>query len=242
MKGVILAGGKGTRLSPLTDTQSKHLLKINNKEMIFYPLNILINAGVNEILLVTNPEYMDAYKVILKDCSKIEMNYISQNRPDGLPDAIKLSEKFVGEDEQFIVILGDNYFSNDVQEKLKVGLEVNIGASIFLTEVDDPNNFGVVSTDKHGRIESIVEKPVIPKSNSIITGLYIFSKDVFQKIDLLKKSERGELEIVDLFTLYKEEGTLIGVQLDSEVEWLDMGTHDNLEKIDRILKEKNEGE
>lgn len=210
--------------------------------MIHYPLSTLVKAGGREVLVITNPEYIALYKEILEDGSKfnIKIEYASQSKPDGLPDAIRLAKDFIGDAKKFLVILGDNYFSSSIQKYIEDGLESNTGASVFLTNVDNPSNFGIVSLDEYGRIERIEEKTKVTTSNLATTGLYIFSNDVFQKIELLAKSERGELEIVDLLNIYKEEDRFKGIRLDKQIKWFDMGTHESLEEIDRFLKSEGE--
>ena len=204
-KGIILAGGSGTRLSPLTKSVNKQLLPINDKPMIFYPLSIMMLSNIKKILMIVNPGQIDNFKNLLGNGSKygIEISYKIQDKPRGLPDAFNLGKNFINEDN-VALILGDNFFyGQSLTKKLEKSFTHKNGATIFLKEVSRPENYGVAKIKKN-KIEKIIEKPKKFISNKAITGLYFFDKNVSEYTRKLKKSKRGELEITDLIKEYKK--------------------------------------
>lgn len=230
MKGIILAGGKATRLYPVTKVISKHLLPIFNKPMIFYPLTTLMQAGIREILIITTPHDLALYKELLGDGSNIgiTINYKEQQAPNGLAEAFIIGEDFIGSDSCSLV-LGDNlFFGSSFQEKIKIACKNNNGASIFAYRVDKPESYGVIEFDKDMNALSIEEKPKQPKSNFAVTGLYFYDNDVVEISKSIKPSERGELEITDLNMVYLKETKLKVSTLGTGTAWLDTGTHDSL--------------
>tara|TARA_X000000368_G_C23046002_1_gene719155 strand:+ start:2107 stop:2976 length:870 start_codon:yes stop_codon:yes gene_type:complete len=230
MKGIILAGGKATRLYPATKVISKHLLPIFNKPMIFYPLTTLMQAGIREILVITTPHDLPLYKELLGDGSTlgIKINYKEQQEPNGLAEAFIIGEDFIGSDSCSLV-LGDNlFFGSSFQEKIKTACENNKGASIFAYRVDRPQSYGVIEFDEDMNALSIEEKPKHPKSNYAVTGLYFYDNDVIEISKSIKPSKRGELEITDLNLVYLKETKLKVSALGTGTAWLDTGTHDSL--------------
>ncbi len=229
-KGIILAGGSGTRLYPVTQAISKQLLPIYDKPMIYYPLSILMLAQINEILIITTPEDQGQFQQLLGDGSDfgVSLSYVRQPRPEGLAQAFILGEDFIGED-QVVLILGDNIFYGEsfTQRLLSVSKKDD-GATIFGYYVNDPERFGVVEFDKNFKALSIEEKPQSPKSNYAVTGLYFYDKNVVQYAKSLTPSERGELEITDLNNIYLEKQNLNVELLGRGFTWLDTGTHDSL--------------
>lgn len=234
MKGIILSGGKGTRLLPLTKITSKQLLPVYNRQMIFYPLNTLIKAGIKDILIIVAPEYLDSYKKLLGSGEEFGVNidYIIQEEPRGLPEAFTLGEKFIGNDD-VTLILGDNIFEDDFSEAIS---SFKSGARIFATEVSDPERFGVVEFDKDMKVISIEEKPTIPKSKYAVTGLYIYDSRVVKFAKELAPSKRNELEIVDLHNRYLALNEL-DVRIFSGI-WEDAGTFDSLLRANILAQEK----
>lgn len=227
MKGIILAGGAGTRLHPLTKVTSKQLLPIYNKPMIFYPLQTLINAGINDILLISDPINIGNFVKLLgsgKDFN-IKISYEVQDKPEGLAQAFILGENFIGEDN-ITMILGDNLFVGDDKFLETAIKDFESGGSIFAKQVKDPKRFGVVEFDKDKKAISIEEKPENPKSNFAVTGLYVYDNSVIDIAKSLKPSERGELEITDLNRIYLEKNKLKVHIYDGY--WLDTGTFDAL--------------
>ena len=230
MKGIILAGGSGTRLYPLTEVTSKQLLPIYDKPMIYYPLSVLMNAGIRDILIISTPQDLPRFKDLLKDGSAygINLSYKEQLAPNGLAEAFIIGEEFIGNDN-CAMILGDNiFFGENFTNRLKEASSKKSGATVFGYYVDDPERFGIVEFDKNGKAISIEEKPEKPKSNYCVTGLYFYDNDVVKFAKSLKPSKRGELEITDLNRIYLEKGDLNVVLLGKGFTWLDTGTHESL--------------
>lgn len=230
MKGIILAGGAGTRLYPLTQVTSKQLLAVYDKPMIYYPLSTLMLAGIRDILVISTPEDLPNFSRLLGDGSKlgIKLSYKIQPAPDGLAQAFILGEEHIGGDN-CAMILGDNlFYGNGFSSMLQAAAGKQEGATIFGYYVDDPERFGVVEFDRSGKVISIEEKPEVPKSNYAVTGLYFYDSKCVEYAKSLKPSERGELEITDLNRVYLEDGSLEVKLLGRGFAWLDTGTIDSL--------------
>jgi len=230
MKGIILAGGSGTRLYPITKSISKQIIPVYDKPMIYYPLSVLMLAGIKEILIISTPQDIHLYENLLGDGSDlgIQLAYAIQPSPDGLAQAFIIGEAFIGNDS-VCMILGDNIFYGfDFSRTLREAARLDDGAIVFGYYVNDPERYGVADFDADGRVLSLEEKPEHPKSNYAVTGLYFYSNDVVAKAKSLKPSKRGELEITDLNRLYLEEGRLSMKIMGRGMAWLDTGTHDSL--------------
>ena len=241
MKGIILAGGSGTRLYPLTKVTSKQLLPIYDKPMIYYPMSVLMNAGIRDILIISTPEDTPRFKELLGDGNHfgVQLSYAVQESPDGLAQAFIIGEEFIG-GEPVAMVLGDNiFFGHGLKKSLRKAVknaEKGKGATIFGYYVDDPEWFGIVEFDKQGKAISIEEKPAKPKSNYCVTGLYFYDSRVVEYAKGLEPSARGELEITDLNKIYLEQEKLNVELLGQGFTWLDTGTHESLVDSTNFVK------
>ena len=244
-KGIILAGGLGSRLLPLTEIISKQLLPIFDKPMIYYPLSTLMMAGIRDVLLISSPNHLSQFKALLGDgsCWGINISYQVQPSPDGLAQAFVLAEDFIGNDLS-VLILGDNIFHGNDLTRILLNASNNTGATIFATHVSSPGRYGVVELDKDDKAISIEEKPKTPKSNFAVTGLYFFDNEVIKFAKSLKPSQRGELEITDLIKMYMAEDKLNVETFHRGFTWLDSGTHESLLEANQFvaITEKRQGQ
>lgn len=241
MKGIILAGGSGTRLYPLTMVTSKQLLPVYDKPMIYYPMSVLMNAGIRDILIISTPQDTPRFEELLGDGRQfgVNLSYKIQHSPDGLAQAFIIGDEFIGSDN-VAMVLGDNIFAgNGLNERLREAVnraEAGNGATIFGYYVDDPERFGIVEFDKNGMAVSIEEKPAQPKSNYCVTGLYFYDNRVVEYAKSIKPSARGELEITDVNHIYLENGDLNVELLGQGFTWLDTGTHESLVDATNFVK------
>ena len=244
-KGIVLAGGSGTRLHPITKGVSKQLLPVYDKPMIYYPISVLMLAGIREILVISTPEDIAGYQRLLGNGSDfgLMIEYAVQPNPDGLAQAFIIGEEFIG-DSNVALILGDNiFYGQHFSNNLKAAIANKSGATIFGYRVRDPERFGVVEFDLEGKVLSIEEKPIVPKSNYAVTGLYFYDNDVIQIAKSIQPSKRGELEITDINKAYQANGELRVELLGRGFAWLDTGTHDSLMEAGQFIQtvEKRQG-
>ncbi len=238
MKGIILAGGSGTRLHPATLVVNKQLLPIYDKPMIYYPLSVLMLAGIRDILIISSSDYLPHYRRLFGDGDALGLSiaYAEQPRPEGLPQAFTIGRDWIG-DSPVALILGDNiFYGNGLVELCRRAASRPAGATIFGYRVDDPERYGVISFDEEGFVTSLEEKPAQPRSNCVMTGLYFFDAEVTQIAQRLRPSARGELEITDLARHYLDRGRLHVEQMGRGYAWLDTGTHDSLLEASEFVR------
>lgn len=238
MKGIILAGGSGTRLHPATLAVNKQLIPVYDKPMIYYPLSVLMLAEIRDILIISSPEYLDSYRRLFGDGSKwgLNMSYALQPSPDGLAQAFTIGAEFIG-DEDVSLVLGDNIFFGAGMTNLLAAARSNRnGATVFAYEVDDPERYGVVELDSTGKAVTLEEKPKQPKSRFAVTGLYFYDNKVVEYARNLKPSARGEYEITDLNRIYMEKGNLFVERMSRGYAWLDTGTHESLLEASEFVR------
>ncbi|MBL8065852.1 MAG: glucose-1-phosphate thymidylyltransferase RfbA [Chthonomonadaceae bacterium] len=245
MKGIVLAGGTGTRLYPLTIATSKQLLPVFSKPMVYYPLSVLMMAGIRDICVITTPSDQDAFKRLLGNGSSfgVNLSYVVQSTPGGLAQAFVIAENFIASD-RCALVLGDNiFYGSNLTELLKRASSEDNGATVFAYHVDNPSDYGVVVLDSYGCPTEIEEKPAVPRSHLAVTGLYFFDETVVERAKGLTPSSRGELEITDLNRTYLAEGSLNVVPLDRGFAWLDTGTYESMLQASNFVEaiEKRQG-